>query len=829
VPGKPLFLICNAHLDPVWLWEWEEGAAETLATFRTAARLCEEFEEFVFCHNEALLYSWVEELDPPLFCRIQGLVKKGRWHIMGGWYLQPDCNIPGGESFVRQILLGKTYFLEKFGVEPRTAVNLDPFGHSRGLVQILAKSGYHSYLFCRPDPKSCPLPQADFVWLGYDGSAIPAHRAPDHYNSRRGQAGAKITTWLEENRGRSEGLLLWGIGNHGGGPSRIDLAEIRKLAGADPDWDLRHGTPEEYFSLRQGRTGLPVHDRDLNPWAVGCYTTMALVKQAHRRLESLYFSGEKMVVHAHIEGLIPYPRAELREALEDLLFSQFHDILPGSSIKEVEGHALRRLHHGREICERLRLRAFAALASGQREAGEGEIPIFVYNPHPFEIEQEVTVEFQPSEPLYDKCLQRIPELRDARGRDLPCQPEQESSRIADDWRKRVAFRARLEPGRMNRFGCTLKEVPKAPFLIRPLADIVCLRNSRLAVEIDARTGLLCSYSVDGLPFLRRGIVPRAYQDYPDPWGMKVNGFYKILGDFELMSPEESAVFAGVDSERLAPVRIIEDGPVRTVVEALLRFRRSLLCMRYLIPRAGAEIGLDLRVFWNERDTMLKLAVPTPFKDGTCRGQVAYGTEDFGRREGELLAQAWVSLISEDQGRALTVINNGTHGFDMSDGEIRLSLLRSAAYAAHPTDEEVPILPQDRFSPRIDQGERTFRFWIQGGKAEDRLKSVGREALAKNEAPQALCLFPAGGGTRPLPQYQLEGEALVTAVKMTEDGSRRVFRLFQPREKGSESRLKLFRPEVIIPVILGPFEIKTLVVDSRGNAVETDLLERVERD
>ncbi len=138
---KTLHLICNAHIDPVWQWDWEEGAAEAVSTFRIAAAFAQEFDAFVFNHNEALLYRWIEEYEPPLFAQIQALVRDGKWHIMGGWYLQPDCNLPSGESFVRQILLGRRYFQEKFGVEPRTAINFDPFGHSRGLVQILAKSG----------------------------------------------------------------------------------------------------------------------------------------------------------------------------------------------------------------------------------------------------------------------------------------------------------------------------------------------------------------------------------------------------------------------------------------------------------------------------------------------------------------------------------------------------------------------------------------------------------------------------------------------------------------------------------------------------------------
>ena len=138
---RTIYLICNAHIDPVWQWEWEEGAAETISTFRTAADLCEEFDGFVFNHNEAMLYRWIEEYEPQLFSRIQRLVQEGRWHIMGGWYLQPDCNMLSGESHIRQIESGLRYFKEKFGAWPKTAIGFDAFGHTRGLVQILKKSG----------------------------------------------------------------------------------------------------------------------------------------------------------------------------------------------------------------------------------------------------------------------------------------------------------------------------------------------------------------------------------------------------------------------------------------------------------------------------------------------------------------------------------------------------------------------------------------------------------------------------------------------------------------------------------------------------------------
>ena len=139
---KKLHLVSNAHLDPAWLWRWNEGLAEAISTFRVAADFCEEYDGYIFNHNEALLYEWVEEHEPALFARIQKLVKEGKWNIIGGWYLQPDCVMTSGESLLSQISLGRKYFKEKFGVEPKIAVNVDSFGHTRGLVQILNKCGF---------------------------------------------------------------------------------------------------------------------------------------------------------------------------------------------------------------------------------------------------------------------------------------------------------------------------------------------------------------------------------------------------------------------------------------------------------------------------------------------------------------------------------------------------------------------------------------------------------------------------------------------------------------------------------------------------------------
>jgi alpha-mannosidase len=825
---KTLFLVCNAHLDPVWLWEWKEGAAEALSTYRTAARLCEEFDEFVFTHNEALLYQWIEEYEPDLFSLIQELVKKKKWHILGGWYVQPDCNIPSGESFIRQILVGKKYFKQKFGVEPKTAINFDPFGHSRGLVQILNKAGHTSYLFCRPDGDWLSLPSEDFIWVGYDGSEIVAHRATEHYNSQKGKAAQRVHKWLMDNPDQNLGILLWGIGNHGGGPSREDLNRIRKLMSRQKDWDIRHGTPEDYFSgLKKKKQTLPRHSQDLNPWAVGCYTSMAMVKKKHRELENQYFLSEKMSGHAALLGLMPYPREKLNEALKDLLFCEFHDILPGSGISEVEAHALQRLDHGLEILDRIRARSFFALLTGQPQAKEGEFPIFVYNPHPFPIRQVVTCEFQDHEPHFDEKSHLIPEVWNSQGRKLPSQLEKESSTLSVEWRKKAVFYADLKAGQMNRFSCRLKKETSGSSPPKGEKPLLVLRSDKAEWAIRTTTGLLESYKVNGFDFLK----PRAFQtlvmgDNADSWGMKVRSFRDYEGKFSILSEQECAGFAGIAGSRLKNVRIIEDGPVRTVVEALFRYNQSYICQSYKFPKRGSEFEVEIRVFWNEKDRMLKIAIPSVFRNGICLGQVAYGVQEFDPSDDERVAQKWVGMVSQENRHALTVINDRVYGCDLKGEELRISLLRSPAYATDLGDSRA-LRMQDRFLPRMDQGERIFRFWINGGKAAERLTQVDREALAKNEAPVSLCCFPSGEGKSAAPSLVLSDKAIqVTVFKMAEDKDWLILRLFEPTGKGRKTQISIPFLNLDFGLSMGAFEIKTIAVDlASKETFELDLMER----
>jgi len=828
VNTKKIHLVCNAHIDPVWLWEWEEGASAALSTFRAAADLCEKFDAFVFNHNEAILYEWVEEHEPALHERIKRLVKTGRWHIAGGWYLQPDCNMLSGESFVRQILLGRSYFRKKFGARPRTAINLDPFGHTRGLVQIVAKSGYDSYLFCRPSFESCDLPAPEFTWVGYDGSTVTGTLATTHYNSSLGKARSKVKQWIADHPEKKTSILLWGVGNHGGGPSRIDLEELAVLMRDDTGFEIAHSTPENYFAeLGHTSKKLQRHEHGINPWAPGCYTSMARVKQKHRQLESSLYMTEKMASVAAFQGLIPYPDAELGEACRDLAKSGFHDVLPGSSTQPVEEASVRTMDHGLELLSRVRARAFFSLAAGLKRARRNEIPVLVFNPHPWKLKATVECEMQPDEPNQRGGF-FMPTVF-SRGKALPCQVEKEASNLNHDFRKRVVFRAELEPGAMNRFDCRIELLPEKPRgALKVKKGGIRFKTEILDVVLNTKTGLMDRYRVKGKNYLEEGAFrPLVIHDNPDSWGTRARRFRKPAGRFRLMSSLESARFSGVDDARLPPVRVIEDGPVRSVIETVFAYNSSFICQQYTLPKEGSEIEVSMRVYWNEKDRMLKLSIPTLMSGPEYMGQQAFGSEMLKNNGDEVVAQQWTAALSRSSDKAITVINSGIHGSDMAKSEVRLSLLRSPCYAGLEIEGR-PICAQDRFTPRMDQGERLFRFWINAGPVEERLSQVDKEAVTKNEIPFALACFPSGDGVKPKAGARVSDDAIqVSAMKKAEEGSGLVVRLFNPTGKKRTFTLSLPFVSMRKKVTLGAFEVRTLlfVPGERGFSV-TNLIEEL---
>lgn len=829
---KKLHLICNAHLDPVWLWRWDEGAAEAISTFRVAADFCEEYNGFVFNHNEAVLYQWIEEYEPELFQRIKELVAQGKWHIMGGWYLQPDCNMPCGEGMIRQIEKGRSWFYEKFGVLPRTAVNVDSFGHSRGLVQILKKTGYDSYLFCRPLREFLgkvidEWGYDDFTWKGYDGSEIMGHRHFAIYNSPFGKADKKLEYYLTERGSRPLGLLLWGIGNHGGGPSRIDLENMNQaIETLKEDYQICHSTPEEYFGeLKKMRNNLPVIEKDLNPWAVGGYTTQGEVKKKFRKLESQLFLTEKMLSMAKVCCKMEYPAKEMEEAEEALLFAQFHDIIPGTLVPSALEDSLYHIDKGLDILGHAKTKAFFALAKGQEKAKEGEIPLLAFNPHPYPIEGIFQCEFHMNQTFSRKRFLIAPHLYFG-GKEIPCQLEQEESQMPMQWRRKVAFRATLAPMQVTRFNCRMEQEPIAePPYMEQDQGYFLFENRQIKVKINTKTGLMDSYQVNGREYLERnGFEPLVMEDDDHSIGTFVTAFREVCGRFKLMNSFDTSEFSGTYEKLLAPVHMAEDGPIRTVVEAGFQWNHSRLCLKYYLPKEGTEVEIEAIVHWNEKNKMLKLAIPTSIKDSEYVGQVMYGYDSLPSDGKEAVSQRWSGVRGD--GRLLSVINDRVYGSSLEGQEIRLTLLRSPRYGCLSKGSDRYALYNRGYVAHTDQGVHSFHFWLNGGEEKERLDKLEREAMNHHEKPYLMSFFPSGSGEKPGEFIRLEAEkAVLTAVKPSRAGRGLMLRVFNPSETAEQATLHLAFAEKKETLDLNPFEVRTCCYDlETGDFKETDMLE-----
>src|SRR5512137_2929630 len=319
-------LICNAHLDPVWQWRWDEGASEAQATFRNAVDILDEHPGLIFCHNEAVLYQWTERFDPALFEDIRRLVKARRWAVSGGWFIQPDVNLPGTESLIRTIAEGRSYFRDRFDAAPRVAYNFDSFGHSGGLPQILRLAGYEMYIHMRPQADELTLPADLYRWRGVDGTTIPAYRIAvglyhtEHDNiEERLHAGVELALKL----GRDV-PVFWGLGNHGGGATRRDLETIDAFIARETRVRIVHSTPDRFYeAVREAAEAAPTVEVDLQRSFTGCYTSLSRLKrQAVASLGRLVQAETASAAASWLTGA-RFPEPELREAWPRHLFNDF--------------------------------------------------------------------------------------------------------------------------------------------------------------------------------------------------------------------------------------------------------------------------------------------------------------------------------------------------------------------------------------------------------------------------------------------------------------------------------------------------------------------------
>ncbi len=801
---KKVHLICNAHIDPIWQWDWQEGVSATLSTFRSAADLADEYD-YIFCHNEVTLYKYVEEYAPELFCRIKELIKQGKWKIMGGWYLQPDCNMLSGESFVRQVLKGKEYFTEKFGVFPTTAINFDPFGHTKGIVQIISKCGQNAYMFMRPYKHEMELPSEQFIWKGFAGSSVKACRV-EAYNTSLGKS-AEAIKQRAENQPQDVVCVTWGVGNHGGGPSRKDLSDICELM-KNSEIEYVHSDPDLFFS--QMRTQAE-YNESLKISMPGCYTSMGRVKRAHIKLENELYQAEKMCAVAAQRGLMEYPTVKFGEITEDLLNAEFHDTLPGSCVQNGETNALNLLGHGVLEAERLKTKAFFALSAQQPKAKEGEYPILIFNSQPYDIEENVECEFILADQNWEDNIISVIKLADENGNEVVCQQIKEESNINVDWRKRIIFKAKLKAMSMTRYSVYIDFVPSEK---KEIKREFVFDNGRKYVEIDSKTGLLTHYRIDGTEYIGKGFGLVTCDDNEDPWAMKS---FQLKGIGENEQPFMLESKPGGPFENLESIQVIENGDIYLGIEAFFIKDNTRARILYKIYKNDDAVDVDVNLFMNDINRIVKLKVPSAVK-GELIGQTAYGENKLFTDGRENAALRYVSVKSGE--KSFAVINNCTYGSSYKDNSIYINLVRGVTYCAHPIFER-PIIPADRYVKKIDQGENDFSFRIVAADTSE----IGQLAQRFNQKPFAINAFPLQSGTdntvQERPVYINNEAVTLEALKLSDSGNGYVARLFNNTDKNQTAEITLFGNTERLDFC--GYEIKTLICSDASVKVSENIV------
>lgn len=847
--AKPIVhLICNAHLDPVWKWPWEEGAREAVSTFRTAADLLEEFPEFVFNHNESLLYEWVEEYDPVLFERICALVKTGRWNISGGWYLQPDCNIPGGETLVRCILEGRRYFAEKFGVRPSVAYNFDTFGHSSGLPQLLGQSGFGLYIHCRPHEFQLDLPAPLYRWRGGDGSEVltvrpsqvwyctpNSHMAPSEDVKISAHEQARTGVELARETGRDV-MVPWGLGDHGGGATREDLLAFREvLAEMDnSDVEIRHSTPEAFLARVKDYDGIPVHEGELQRTLAGCYTSVAPIKRRMRHGESLMASAERWAAIAWWRYGWDYPTDELGEAWKRLLFNTFHDILPGSLIE----HALPGVHemfgYAADVARRIVVKTQHALLPNV-DPTPNTIPLYVLNPHSTPLKGHIGTNF-----LRAYAGSRSPgafALYDDASVQVPHQ-ERGGSPILEGTKMQpfIGFVADVPPLTARRYEIRFEETsvtPAATFGVSQEQGEIRVKNDWWQARFDTTTGGLVALVSNAVRenVLQAPIQLYAMEDSSHAWGGENRAtFNNPIAPFVPLSESEIGAFVGQEDDISGrAVRVIHEGPVSITVECLVGWQHTRASVQYTFYAELPHIDMNVRLYMQARQKMIKLVMPFALPGLRAFCEVPYGVTERATDATEHSCGRWVRL--ETPGMTVGVANSGQSGFAISpDGVLGLSLSRGAVHSGW---DDAQTLDPNRSYTFMDQEQIDTQFRILAG--AEQLATSAQLTDAALELNQPLeCFFayhpptaPENIPARATPFLSVApNTVIIGALKKADPEDALIVRLQetsgQPTEaqirfEGGDTRVETFRP----------FEIKTWrVVREHGANVwlESNLLE-----
>ena len=826
---RTIHLVGNAHLDPVWLWPWQEGYAEARATFWSAIHRMAEYPDFVFTCDQVVLLSWVKESDPELFEQIRQRVRQGRWVNTGGWWVEPDCNSPMGESFVRQGLYGQRFLLAEFGQPATVGMNVDPFGHHAMIPAILRGQGMDSYTFLRPGPHEAELFDTPFWWEAPDGSAVLAARIPFEYCSPPGEVAGQAEKALGQlDRAFSPLMVFYGVGNHGGGPTRANIESIHRYQRMGSFGKMIMSSPRVFFdevAARADLADLPRWREDLQHHAAGCYSAHSGIKAWQRRAQHAVLSAERWAILADIVGAVDnpalsYPREDLARAWQQVLFNQFHDVLPGSAIESAYDDARDQLGEAVAISKRLIVLGHNVIARQiDIPLQEGSQPVVVFNPHPWPVTADVEIN-------YGVQPQGV-HVVDADGTATLSQRVQSVATTSDRSRGATVFRTelpalgyrlyRLQPGE----GAAARTDLSA-------GDTV-LENTHLRVQLDPQTGWLSSLldKRTGIDLVAgaAGEHVQVCADPTDTWGHRVVSY----------------AWPGVTM----PVRrsaLVEAGGVRAKLRVERSWQSSTLVTEFVLAADSDALELRMTLDWREQAHLLKLRFPVALDQPVATYDIPFATLQRPVDGAEQPAQSWVDLTGQAPGAGgragLTVINNAKHGYDTSPAgspvagtapSIGITAVRSAVYSWH----DPKLLDPEGIYPVQDQGVQRFSCLLVPHAGDWRTAEPTRRAAQLGSAPRAMLeSFHTGPLPGSLSFASDDGSVMITAIKGAEDAGADgstdlIVRAVETTGRATTATLSLPVLGRTVTADFGPYQLRTFVVPAnrRRRVREVDLIER----
>ncbi|GMV92656.1 MAG: hypothetical protein AMXMBFR82_24340 [Candidatus Hydrogenedentota bacterium] len=799
-------MVGHGHIDPTWLWRWTEGYEEVRATFRSALDRMDETPEFKFTASSACFYNWVKSCDSEMFEAIRKRVAEGRWEIVGGWWIEPDCNIPCGESFVRQGLYGQRFFQREFGIRATVGFNPDSFGHAGTFPQIYRKMGIDTYAYMRPMPiKEMAYPDGTtFYWESQDGSRVLACNLQDDYSADTNTRDRIeiLAGHPHLNPGQTHVLGFYGVGNHGGGPTKIAIQQILETAKDKKAPNAIFSTLREYFDGFAAATkdkDIPVISTDLQHHAQGCYTTHAEVKRLNRQTEHALMTAERLATLTWVMFDHPYPQAALEKAWKDLLYNQFHDILAGTSIESSYEDSRDQMGSAKHAAKFITNESLQVLTRHIDTSAEGNT-VVVFNPLPHPVTEVVT-----APPIVARTLTKPLHIVDGEGNPIPMQV------VADErvGSEAYAFKAEV-PALGYRCYHVRSGVKKVKVDRKLKASHDYIENKWWRLEFDPYDGHLCRLydRKREVEVLSKGNVLAALVDSSDTWGHGYDEYRTEAGRFGN-----------------AKLELLECGDVRATVRVQSRFRDSLADQFVTIYRESDTIDCTFRINWQERYTMLKLAYETGIVNGTATYDTAYGYQVRDTKGRENPGQMWFDVTGEIGGEkyGLAVLNDSKYGFDVLNGAMRVTLLRSAAYAHHDParyDASQPFAI-------MDQGWHTIRVRLVPHAGSWQKAGVVQKAWALNE-PCVVHVESAHPGTMPASFSGLSADAdnvVLNVLKKSEDDDSVVVRGYETSGKKTNASIAVPGLKKPVGINFGAHEIKTLrVARTSGKVMETNLLE-----